>query len=294
MSGKRELRAGIALSAMALGTNFASGRSLAAFYAQLGETSWLGIAVSTLIFGAFMGMIARLARRCGARSMLEVLKRAPGGGFGWMVMALYLLIAAGGICMMMASAAHIGALMLPMRHAGAYAASLCLLLSAAAAFRGVKAMRMLGGMFYVCGLLFVVLLLFSGKLPDGALVNWALDLRLRNNVCAALLFALLHASTMVCMAAGAAVRMTDGRVRPGALGLWSGGALFLLLALGNAALRVRADEMLVLRLPFVALSSGWGLAGFYMSGCMIFLAAVCSASALLFAVIPQHKYPDFG
>lgn len=293
MREKREYRAALAIVAVALGADFVSGRVLAAFYAQLARASWLGIAVSALLFGGFTALFSRLARRTGARNMLEVLRRVPGGGMGRAVEGLYLAILAGGVCMMVSSAAHVGALALPLRHGSLYAAALCVLLSAALAACGGRAVRLLGGAFLICAAGFVAALLLWGNLPDAALMRWALDLRLEDSWIAALVFALLHASAGVCLSVGTAVRLTDGRMRPRILGLWTGIVYFLLLALGNAVLRVNVREILALKLPFVALAAGWGSRGFYISALMIFLADVTTVTGILYAVFPKHKCPDF-
>lgn len=293
MREKREYRAALAIVAVALGTDFMSGRALAAFYAQLARASWLGIAVSALLFGGFTALFSRLARRTGARNMLEVLRRFPGGGMGRVVEGLYLAILAGGMGMMVSSAAHVGALTLPSQHGSLYAAALCVLLSGTLAACGARGLLLLGGAFAICAAGFVAALLLWGNLPDAALMRWALDLRLEDSWIAAALFALLHASAGVCLSAGTAVRLTDGRMRPHVLGLWTGVVYFLLLALGNAVLRINVREILALKLPFVALAAGWGSRGFYISALMIFLADVTTATGILYAVFPKHKCPVF-
>lgn len=292
MKKNLEFRAALTLTATALGVNFASGRGVAAFYAQLGRAAWLGVTLSSLLFGAFMALLTGLARRCGAQSMPSLLRRAPGGGFGCAVTAMYLFIVAGGMCMALVSAGRVGALLLPMKNAFIYGFVLCLLIALFFALAGKTVLEAMGAVFYTCALLFVLALIFFGKQINGTVMRWALDLRLENNVLAAILFALLHTSTMVCMASGAAVRLSEGRMRPFILGAYAAIVYFALLGLGNAALRVHADELLALKLPFVALAAGWGVAGFYISGGMIFFAAVSSASGLLFAVIPKHKCPN--
>lgn len=293
MKGRGEFSAALALAGVALGMDFVSGRVLAAFYAQMGRTSWLGIGVSALLFGGMLGFIARLAQRSGARSMLEALRRMPGGSMGRLAEIAYICMLGGGIYRAVASAAHMGEMSLPLRNASVYAAALCLTAALCIALRGARTLCHAGALFCGCAFVYAALLLFFGKTPDDALMQWAVDLRLENNLTAALLFALLHAAVNLCLSMGPAVRMMNGRMRAGWLGIYAACAYFVLLALGNAVLRVRADEVLALKLPFVALSCLWGTAGFYASTLLIFFAATVHAAGLIYAILPQQKNPIF-
>lgn len=293
MKGRGEFLAALALAGTALGTDFISGRALAAFYAQMGRASWLGVGASALIFGGMLGFIVRLAQRSGARSMLEALRRMPGGGMGWPAEIVYICVVSGGIYMAIASAAHMGALSLPLRNASVYAVALCLVVALYIAIRGAGALCHASALLCTCALVYVGLLLFFGKGPDDALLQWAMDLRLENNLIAAFVFALLHASVNLCLSMGTAVRIMNGRMRARRLGAYAACVYFVLLSLGNAVLRVRADEVLALKLPFVALSSLWGTAGFYFSVLLNFFAATVHVASLIYAILPQRKNPIF-
>lgn len=292
MRNKRNDLSALTLAAVGLSADFCSGRAMAAFYAQLGQMSWLGVGVSSLLFGACIALLSHIALRTGARNMRQALRRASGGGGARLAQILYAALLAGGMAMCLLTAAQVGRLALPFRHASAEAALVCALLAAALAVRENAFMKW-SAAFLLCMVAFALALLFFGSLPKRAMLNWSIDLQLKNMPLVAILFALLHGAMSACLAAGAAVRITDGRVRPPALGLRSGMVYFLLLALANGVLQSREEALLALKLPFVALSSGWGKGGFYLSAGMIFLSSVTTAAGLLYAVFPQHKCPDF-
>ena len=288
-----EFRGALCVVATALGTDFATGRTLSTFYAQLGEASWLGVAFAGLAFGFFTTMISHLARRAGADSVPALLRRMPGGPMGRGVGALYALIAFLAVCALTAAAGHAGALTLPMRNAGFWSGATALLAALSVALAGRRAMALAGGTFLGFMGLFELGLLFFSRPPGEALLRFELELRLRNHLGAALGLALLHASVCACVCAGATARLAEGRVRPLRLGMWSGGLFFLLLAGGNAVLAAQSEQLLALRLPFVALASGWGTAGFYLSALLSYLAAVVSLAGVAYGLIPRKMMLNY-
>ena len=117
-------------------------------------------------------------------------------------------------------------------------------------------------------------------------MQFVLVRKLGGSVPAALLFGALHAAMCASLSAGVALRAARSGARPAALGAWSGGAFFVLLIAGNAALRGQMDELLALEVPFVALSACWGSAGFWTSAAVIYLAAVTSLAGLFVGLLP--------
>ena len=77
-----EVRAALGIVAVAVSADFAAGRELAAFYAQLADLSWLAAALSAALFGLIVAMLSRMARRSEAGNMFELFRRTPGGGMG--------------------------------------------------------------------------------------------------------------------------------------------------------------------------------------------------------------------
>lgn len=288
-----EFRAALAVVAVAVGTDFATGRELSAFYAQTGPASWLGVALSGTVFGLLTAMLARLARRSGADSLPALLGRMPGGRMGKGAAALYALVVVLACAGLLSAAGHMGALALPLRGGGCFGAAFALLSALWIAFMGMRALAAAGSVFVGCVALFELGLMFFGRAPEPAALRFELELRLYGNIAAALTFALLHACVCACVAAGCAVRLSHGRVRPGRLGLWSGALFMLLLLAGNAALALQPEELLALKLPFVALASGWGKVGFYLSSLISYFAAVTTLAGLAGGLIPRKMMLNY-
>lgn len=291
LNRENELHGALGIVAAALGMDFVSGRSLAAFYAQTGQVGWLGVCLSAVLFGLLIGLLARLAKRSGAQSVGELLSRLPGGGAGKGMFILYgliLLLAAG---MLVTSAGRMGALALPVQQADLLAGALALLAAGVLAFAGKSALKALGGALVLLMLVFELALLFFAELP--ATPRYEIELRLKDNWAAALGFALLHTTACLCLSAGIAVKISGGRTSPARLG-WHAGMLFgVLLGVGNAVLMARDVRILALKLPFVALSADWGGAGFYLSAGIGFLFCVFSLAGLIYGILPGRDAANF-
>lgn len=288
MGFKRDMESALAAVAVSLGMDYVSGRGLAAFYAQTERASWLGIVLSGVLFGLLTGAISQLARRTGSGNLRMLLHRIPGGGTGRFVWLLFcmLLLAAG--CMLTGEAAHIGSLMLPTEHAGMISAGFALLLAAALVLSGKRILRRCGSIFVFLLLIFELALIFFGKIPEENLL-YEVELKLRGNFAAAALLAVLHTAVGVCLSAGIVVKLTDGAACPGRIGACASTSMLVLLLAGNAALQYAGEKILVLKLPFVAASGGWGSVGFYINGCMILAASIFSLAGIIHAFLPVGR-----
>ena len=281
MKDRKSLGAALALVGTALGLDYATGRPAAFFYAQLGAAGWAGIAFSGMVFGGATGLLCALVRRMGVRDIGMLLRSM---GCGQLVFGLYMLALGAMGCMLASEAGHIAALALPVRHARLYGTLLALTASAAIALGRGGWMR-IPGVFYALALagFEAALLFFPGK-ADAALHHGAV-LRLENCVPAALALAALHTAVGLCLAAGAAAELAGSGVRPLRLGLLCGGIYAFLLRGGTAVLQASEPAALRLKLPFTALASGWGAAGFWLSAGLVFLGSVCGLTAVLRAMI---------
>lgn len=293
MKQKWEFRGALCIVATALGADFATGRTLSAFYAQLGGAAWPGVSFAGLAFGLFIAMLSHLARRAGADDVPTLLRRMPGGPMGRGVGALFVLVALSAACACILSAGHAGALVLPMRNAGLWSALAALLAALSLSLAGRRALTPAGGVLLGLMGLFELGLLFRAQPPESAALRFELELRLRNHLPAALGLALLHAAACASVCAGATVRLSGGGVRPSRLGLWSGGLFFVLLAGGNAVLASQREQLLALRLPFVALAGGWGVGGFYLSAALCYFAAVLSLAGVAYGLIPRKMMLNY-
>lgn len=285
MKPGNEWKTAPALAAAALGIDFVSGQAMVVFYAQLGRASWLGVAASMLLFGGMTGFIASHARRSGAGSAGEFFARLPGGGLGKGAGVLYSLIVILAAGMLTASAGHMGALALPVRHADWLGGAAALLVALALAIGGGRALRGGGGILVLAMLGFELALLLFARLPDTP--RYALELRLRENRLAALGFALLHTCACLCIVFGMLLKLSGGRLRPAKLGGCAGALFGLLLAVGNAALMGQDERILALKLPFVALAGDWGGVGFYLNTGLSWLFCVFSLAGLFYGVLPM-------
>ena len=294
MGNGKHFSIALAIVAVAMGIDFATGRDLSAFYAQMGGACWLGVGLAALVFGLLTVMLAHLSRRAGADSMGALLRRLLGEKLGKGMALLYGLILCVAAAMALGAAGHMGALMLPLRRSQIWGMGMAVLLAGWIAMGGPRTIQISSGLFVGCMALFELALLFFGEMPDRSQLNYELELKLRGNVPAALLFALVHASVCACLSAGVALRMSKGRVRPWRLGLWAGGLFLLLLTGGNAALMVQKQELLLLQLPLVALASGWGKAGFYFSAILSYFAAVTTLAGIFYALLPRSIARNLG
>ena len=281
----REARAALAVTAAAVGVDFAAGRELAAFYAQMAGASWLGVAFSALLFGLITAMIAHMAQKSGAGNIFAMFRRTAGGAVGWISCALYAAILLTAGWMLISAAANLGALALPLHRAPLFGAAFALLAAAWIALRGAGSMRRVGAVFVGMFAAYELALLLFARIDSLPGMLFVLELRLGGSWAAAIMLALVHAAMCACLSAGVTVRMA-GDARPARLGLWAGGIFFALLLIGNAALRNQMNELLALEVPFVALASCWGSAGFWISASVMYLAAVTSLSALFSALMP--------
>jgi len=201
---------------------------------------------------------------------------------------LYCMLMFAACCMLLGEANHTGALMLPVKRAGALAAGIAALLAAVLALSSRGCMRAAGSVFVLLMLLFEAGLLFFAE-PLKEPLLYELELHLCNNLPAALLFALLHTCVGICLSAAVIVRLSDGSTRPARFGIFAGAAMLILLLAGNAVLQSGSREMLALKLPFVALSGGWGSIGFYISALMMLAASVLSLSGILQGIFAEKR-----
>ena len=289
MNAREEFSAALAVTAVGTGLGFASGRTQAVFCTQTGRASWIGAVIAALAFGLLAAMLAHLKRRTGAERFPGVYRRLLGCHAGGLIGGLYAaaLVVAGAL--LLASAAKIGALVLPLRNAALWGALAALLLAGWIAVLGLRALEAVGGAYLLLLLLLEAALWIFGRDPDPSRLQFAVDLRLRDSVAAALALGLLSACMSTALSAGVAVRACTGRTGPWGFGLFCA-LLFLLVNLaGNAALRCRCDEILSLRTPFAALAAQWGTTGFFICAGMTFLGASVALAGVFLSLLRRKN-----
>lgn len=277
MNRRDELPGALAITAAALGLDFSTGRVAAVFYAQTGRAAWLGAAVAALLFGLCTAGLARMAGRNCLRRLGDLPGRIPGGpGMG--SVALYGCILAASICLLAARAGEMGALVLPVRGGEFIGALAAMILAGCILLGGPGMLAAAGGSFLLLLAAFLLALLNWGS-ADGSF-HYTLELHLRGSRFAAVGFAALHAAVCLCLSAGMTFCFAGRGVRAGRLGLWTGLLLFTFLCLANGVLASGEAERIALRLPFTALSSGWGTGGFYLSAGLNFLGSAVSLAGV--------------
>lgn len=285
MNVREEFRLSAAAAATALCLDFASGRALSFFYAQMGGASWIGILVAGLLFGTLNCALVHQVRRTGAQRPRDLLERFGSSAMGGFAAFLYHVVLAVAMCMLAVQAGHAGMLALPLQNAALWAMVLALLPAAAIALSGSAAIRGAGALAAACILIFELALLMNLKRMDTGALHYAVVLRLRGSYIAAIGFAVLHTCTGFCISAGLCISQASGQTRAACVGVLSGGIYSLLLALGNAVLQLGGEEILALEQPFAALAGGLGSGGFFACIALVFLSSVLGMAAVLRALM---------
>ena len=267
-----------ALSAVAamVGAGFASGRELVVFFSGQGGPSWLGVALACVGAGFLTGAISALARRTGKRELPGVFARTMGRGSGIAMQVVYSMLLVLCAAAMLSTGATLGALTFPFH--GSFLVGTAIVLAV-----GLLIMRR--GALPIAGLALVVLMalwylaLGAGQDASGIRVGGSFGI----SAASGLIYAAFNATVaagMVCLNAG------EG-VDPRRVGLYTGLLLAAMLIPANWAL-LRADvDTRQMALPSVVMAHKWGVAGYYLSICALFIAVVTTLSAALSALRAQ-------
>ena len=280
-------RAALASLAAVAGTGFASGRELTAFFAQLGRCAWLSAAVASAFFGLATGLLCRWARRCGAAAPEEA-ARELGPAARRAVLALHRLLLALVSAAMLAGAARLGALALPMRLGWLWGLLAALLAALLVNLGRLRAMPWMGALALVAGIIWYGALALDPS-PTRIFLPGETVLALEDSVPAALALGLLYGAMNACVAAPAALRFFGGAGRPLRVGAASGGILFAVLSAARAALNRGGRALLAQAMPEVLLAARWGLAGFWLCTGFAFFCACCTLSAALAGLLPAAR-----
>ena len=272
-------RAALAATGAAAGTAFASGRALAGFYAQLGGLSWLAVGLSAAVFGMLTGLCAKHAARFGAGSFAELCRRGLSRGACRAEGLLHGLLMALTAHTMLFWCARLGELSLPLHGSALCGMGLALALAALLGLRGGRPMPWMGLLLLAAGAAFYGGLALDPR-PPRLGFRGQVVLTLGGSLPAAVLLPLCHGALNACAAANAAARFSRG-ASPGKVGCICGGGMWLVLALGNAALRRGGEALLARALPVVLLAARWGIAGFWLCCGFGFLCAAATLAACL-------------
>lgn len=275
---RRSVNMAAALSAVAamVGAGFASGREIVVFFSGQGGPSWLGVAVACAGAGFLTGSISALARRTGRRELPGVFARTMGRGSGMAMQAVYSMLLILCSAAMLSTGATLGALTFPIH--GSFLLGTAIVLAS-------SLFLMRRGALPIAGMALVVLMavwycaLGAGQNSTGVRVGGSVGISAASG--------LIYAAFNATVAAGVVCLNAGEGVDPKRVGLYTGLLLAAMLIPANWAL-LRADvETRQMALPSVVMAHRWGVAGYYLSICALFIAVVTTLSAALSALRAQ-------
>ena len=284
MERGRECRAALAAVAATAGAGYASGRELVLFFAQLGATSWLGVAFASVCFGLLAAALCRAVVRVGPDAPGGFLRPLLGRRVGTMANMLYSLLMSLTAAVMLAGAGEIGALTLPLENGFLWGAVLALAAALGLILSYNKAVPVAGLLTLLAGAG-----LYAGLALDPRAVRVyaraETSLALENSTGAAILLAAMYAALNACIAGDALLRFSHRRLDAGRVGLMCGGMMAILLSCANAAILRGGRDLLSQAMPTVILAARWGAPGFWLCAGFTFLCNVGTLAAALGALL---------
>lgn len=260
----------------ALGPGFVSGREIAFFYSQTGKWSHPGVLLCGVLYGMFVGLTVRFARKTAAHSFPQIFRRSMGvyaGGTIWMLHIMALLLMG---WLALAAAGKAAELILSLRHGRVFGMTAAVI--AAMLVRRKKAAAW-GLLFAMLLLLYLLALLLGGRMPPEAKLFEHTRLKLRDSLPSALLLALMHACRCMSVSAGLAVTFSKD-IRPTRLGLFAGVWMCALLEAGNMTFQKNPVQLMALEQPFSAMLAQWGKGGYYCAAIMLFAVSALTLSGM--------------
>lgn len=280
----RQRQVGLAVVGAVIGAGFASGREVMRFFTQYGSWAYAGVAVAALGMGILVWQLLRLSAEAGTDSFSVLCEKLLGKWGGRASTVLYGLMLAMSGAAMLSGAGELSAIVVPVRWAyplGFGAMLLCALLIA---------QRGLGGLAWSSAVMIPLCVVFDGLLlqlpvPQGIALSpprayWEV-----------IPLAVGYAALNISLAAGLLCEAGPGlraKERRGAavISMFCLGGLLLL---ANAVLMPHAVSLRTHALPMVALASGLGTTGFYLSAvtlAMAMLTTMATTMRGLYLILP--------
>ena len=280
MPSKADWQAALAICAAIIGAGFASGREIVSFFSCFGCASWLGILAASSGVGALVYVILRLSAQTRAQTLPSLYGTLMGQPAQDAVGILYSLLCLTTASSMLAAGTELGALAFPLRNARLLGFLLTLLLSLASVSSGFHALSLMGGILLPTMAIYFILIATEGPYtppcsPEGLL--------------AALPMGLLYASFNGALAGGAICLAGHTTASPARTAQLTGSLLFLILICANAAMLRAGNVIQQMALPAVALAARWGIAGYYASIVLLWLAILSTLCAMLHSL--QMQFP---
>ena len=283
-----ELREACAANAAMLGAAFISGREAASFFAVAGWASWAGIAVSSVLFGALMGMLCNFARITGAATLPGIYYSRLDERCGDAISVVHALLMLMMGAVALSTAGELGLLSLNLPNPVPVSALVTLLTALALTCRGMRPLSSIALVTIPACILFFAALALDPR-PSGAGVFIEADIYdISGNLPAAVFLGALFAFLKSAMAGGVAAARSRG-LAPRKFGVCCGAILALVAGTANWALHCAGPEVWGLSLPSVVLAARWGVAGYYLSiyvmwlGCISLLSCAIGSLTALFS-----------
>lgn len=285
---KKEWKAAIAANAS--GIAIMSGRSVAIFYSQTQQTSWLGVMTASMIFGVLCGSVCMLARKTGAGSLTNAGVCLLGTRFGMLIGVLCSLCAVVTGTVMLIESGKLAALALSAK----YAREMGVLFTLGTALvLNIGSMRWFPG--FGAAVIAVCVLFYAGHAMDWRPVlfyqRFETVAKLSGSVPAALLLACLHASLCTLVSADAVMKRVHEVKNIVVFSLKCAGIMLMLLIAVNAAVLRGGTRLLSLKYPEAALAARWGKIGFYIcifSMMLQNISTLCACIGMLAGLNAKH------
>lgn len=282
------LRMAMTLAAISSCGALSTGRCISAFYAQTGAASWLGIAVSSIVYGSMVGCILRFKRKTSAKFLMEMYLSVFGKKIGGTLMLLHAAFFAVTGYVLLQSARDTALLTLPIKSAGSIGVVFALLVSLWLSGRNVRTIENVGSTYIMLLIFMMLALLAFGRAPDHGTLNFHVRLRLENDPAVAILLSVLHASLAVGMCASATIRLSPEKLHSGRAGVISAAVFGFVLSCENTIFAAFPQEINALKYPFVVLTAPWGKCGFYLCILMRCFETLISLTGV-FCMLPKSE-----
>lgn len=276
----RDIRVALAMVAAIVGAGFASGREIVVFFSGMGAFSWLGILAGSAACGFLTGMLVHFAMRTRSASLPQVYARVMDEHCGDAAQMMHggLMLLTGAV--MVSGGAELGALTINLHSARLIGAGVTLLVALAGCKWGTGALAGMGALLVPAIFVYYAAMLAGMPETTPMAVSWG-------SLPASALLGGLYAALNVAVAGGVACMAGRSAVNPWRVGAITGGCVMVMLMSANAALLSAGEAIRDQPMPGVLLASRWGIAGFYMSAGLMFLAVVSTLCAALSSMREQ-------
>ena len=272
MPTKTDINAAFAICAAIIGAGFASGREIVSFFSALGSASWVGVIASSTASSLLIYVIMRLSRHTRALTLPRIYGALMGQRCRDALSLLHGLLCLCAASVMLSAGAELGALTFSVQHSHALGLLLTLCAALVSLKLGLNSLGTLGGILTVITVPYYIAIASGSQAASSFSANGLLQ---------AVPLGLLYAAFNAALAGGTICLSARQSASPVRTACMAGILLFLLLACANRAMLSADEDILRTALPSVALAARWGVAGYYASIAVMWLAVLTTLCAML-------------